>query len=122
MLAGTRRSAQAKLQVLQATYPGPGKLDYDKTMIERKWNVHYGGLAWAHTDGDFYFHAGRFSPLYKLSAPAKSSRNPGTFCRSFRICPAAGREKPDSSSLISYRLSPLKPRNSEWRSKSLLQV
>ena len=25
-------------------YPGPGALDYGKTMIERKWNVHYGGL------------------------------------------------------------------------------
>jgi pimeloyl-ACP methyl ester carboxylesterase len=45
-------------------YPGPGELDYDKTMIERKWNVHYGGLAWGHSDGDFYFHAGRLSPLY----------------------------------------------------------
>ena len=55
--------AMRELEALRP-YPGPGELDYDKTMIERKWNVHYGGLAWGHTDGNFYFHAGRLSPLY----------------------------------------------------------
>ncbi len=25
--------------------PGPGPLDIDKTVAERKWNVQYGGLA-----------------------------------------------------------------------------
>jgi proline iminopeptidase len=38
-------------------FPGPGPLAIDKTMIERKWNVHYGGLAWGRSDG-------RLSPLY----------------------------------------------------------
>ena len=45
-------------------FPGSGPLDIDKTAAERKWNVHYGGLAWGRSDGDFYFHAGRLSPLY----------------------------------------------------------
>jgi pimeloyl-ACP methyl ester carboxylesterase len=45
-------------------FPGSGELDIHKTMIERKWNIHYGGLAWGRSNGDFYFHAGRLSPLY----------------------------------------------------------
>ena len=45
-------------------YPAPGGLDKEKMSVERKWNIYYGGLAWGRTNGDFYFHAGRLSPLY----------------------------------------------------------
>lgn len=45
-------------------FPGPGPLDLAKTKVERDWNVHYGGLAWGHSNADFYFHTGRISPLY----------------------------------------------------------
>ena len=47
-------------------------------MTERKWNVHYGGLAWGRTDGDFYFHAGRRSPLY-TAADRKAWNDGSTF-------------------------------------------
>ena len=35
-----------------------------KTGVERDLNVRYGGLVYGHSDGDFYFHAGRISPEY----------------------------------------------------------
>lgn len=47
-----------------APYPGAGELDVAKTGIERKWSVHYGGLAAGRRDGDFYFQIGRLSPEY----------------------------------------------------------
>lgn len=55
--------AVAELEAIRP-YPGPGALDLGKTMIQRKWNVHYGALAAGRPDGDFYFHAGRLSPEY----------------------------------------------------------
>jgi proline iminopeptidase len=55
--------AVRELEALQP-YPGPGGLDIDKTGVERKWSVHYGGLAAGRDSGDFYFHAGRLSPQY----------------------------------------------------------
>lgn len=61
--ADRNAAAVRELEALQP-YPGPGLLDLKKTEIERKWNVHYGGLAWGRSDGEFYFHAGRISPLY----------------------------------------------------------
>lgn len=45
-------------------YPGPGAFDPGKTGVERKWSIHYGGLAAGRSDADFYFHAPRLSPEY----------------------------------------------------------
>lgn len=45
-------------------YPGPGAFDVERMTTQRKWSVHYGGLAAGRSDGDFYFHAGRLSPEY----------------------------------------------------------
>ncbi|MFN2475527.1 MAG: alpha/beta fold hydrolase [Chthoniobacterales bacterium] len=45
-------------------YPAPEGLDQEKMTVERRWNIHYGGLAWGRDNGDFYFHAARLSPLY----------------------------------------------------------
>lgn len=45
-------------------YPGPGPFDLQKLGIERKWSIHYGGLAAYRPDAEFYFHAGRISPEY----------------------------------------------------------
>lgn len=45
-------------------YPGPGAFDVHKTDIERKWSVHYGGLAAYRDNADFYFHATNLSPEY----------------------------------------------------------
>ncbi len=45
-------------------YPGDGPFDLGKTSTDRKWSIHFGGLAWRRTDADFYFHAPRLSPLY----------------------------------------------------------
>lgn len=56
-------AAVRELEALRP-FPGPGAFSVDKVAIERKWNVYYGALAWGHRDGDFYFHAGRLSPLY----------------------------------------------------------
>ncbi|HLZ79790.1 MAG TPA: alpha/beta hydrolase, partial [Sphingomonas sp.] len=50
-----------------APYPALEHLDVAKTAIERKWSIHYGGLAAGRQDGDFYFHAGRLSPDYTLA-------------------------------------------------------
>ncbi len=50
-----------------APYPALDHLDVAKTAIERKWSIHYGGLAAGRQDGDFYFHAGRLSPEYTLA-------------------------------------------------------
>lgn len=56
-------TALAELEAIKP-YPGIGPLDVAKTDIERKWNIHYGGLAAFRQDGDFYFHAPRLSPEY----------------------------------------------------------
>ena len=45
-------------------YPGPGAFDLGKIGTERKWSIHYGGLAAGRSDADFYFHAPRLSPEY----------------------------------------------------------
>ncbi|WP_404713109.1 alpha/beta fold hydrolase [Sphingomonas sp. MMS24-J13] len=50
-----------------APYPGGTSLSIDKTAVERKWSVYYGGLAAGRRDGDFYFHLGRLSPEYGLA-------------------------------------------------------
>ena len=50
-----------------APYPGPGDLDLTKTGVERKWSIHYGGLAAGRQDSDFYLHMGRLSPEYGLA-------------------------------------------------------
>lgn len=47
-----------------APYPDPGDLDVAKTGVERKWSIHYGGLAAGRRDSDFYLHLGRLSPEY----------------------------------------------------------
>lgn len=47
-----------------APYPGDGPFDLAKLGTERELNVAYGGLAAGRVDGDFYFHAGRLSPVY----------------------------------------------------------
>jgi pimeloyl-ACP methyl ester carboxylesterase len=47
-----------------APYPGDGLLDLEKTGVERKWSIHYGGLAAGRDDSDFYLHLGRLSPEY----------------------------------------------------------
>lgn len=52
---------------LEALKPYPaavGPLDIDKMTTERKWSIHYGGLAAHRRDADFYFHAPRLSPEY----------------------------------------------------------
>jgi pimeloyl-ACP methyl ester carboxylesterase len=45
-------------------YPGAGPFDIDKVAVDRKWSDYFGGLAAGRTNGDFYFHLGRLSPLY----------------------------------------------------------
>ena len=45
-------------------YPGAGPFDLKKLEIERKWSIHYGGLAAYRPDATFYFRAGRISPEY----------------------------------------------------------
>lgn len=55
--------AVAELEAI-SPYPGSGALDLNKTAIQRKWNVYYGGLAANRRDGDFYFRAPRISPEY----------------------------------------------------------
>lgn len=47
-----------------APYPGAGEFSLEKTGIERKWSVYYGGLAANRRDSDFYLHLGRLSPEY----------------------------------------------------------
>ena len=56
-------SAIAALEALKP-YPGDGPLSVSRTMIERNWNIHYGGLVAYRPDADWYFHLGRLSPLY----------------------------------------------------------
>lgn len=48
-------------------YPAPTGLDKEKMTVERKWNIHFGGLAWQRDNADFYFHASRLSPLYSAA-------------------------------------------------------
>lgn len=61
-------NAEAVKELLSiAPYPGPGELDVSKTGIERKWSIHYGGLAAGRRDGDFYLHLGRLSPEYGMA-------------------------------------------------------
>jgi pimeloyl-ACP methyl ester carboxylesterase len=45
-------------------YPGTGNFDINKTSTERKWSIHYGGLAAGRSDAEFYFHAPRLAPQY----------------------------------------------------------
>ena len=56
-------AAVRELEALQP-YPGPGAFDLGKIGTERKWSIHYGGLAAGRSDADFYFHAPRLSPEY----------------------------------------------------------
>jgi pimeloyl-ACP methyl ester carboxylesterase len=56
-------SAVRELEALRP-YPGDGPLSVSRTMIERNWNIHYGGLVAYRPDADWYFHLGRISPLY----------------------------------------------------------
>jgi pimeloyl-ACP methyl ester carboxylesterase len=55
--------AVAELEALRP-YPGDGPLSVSRTMIERNWNIHYGGLVAYRPDAEWYFHLGRVSPLY----------------------------------------------------------
>ena len=48
-------------------YPGPGAFDIDKMSTERKWSIHFGGLAAGRSDANFYFHAPRLSPEYSAA-------------------------------------------------------
>lgn len=59
------RNAEAvrELEAL-SPYPGPGAFDLKKLETERKWNIHYGGLAAGRDNADFYFRAPRLSPEY----------------------------------------------------------
>jgi len=56
-------AAIAELEALRP-YPGKGPLAVSRTMIERNWNIHYGGLVAYRPDAEWYFHLGRISPLY----------------------------------------------------------
>jgi proline iminopeptidase len=66
-LAEARRRGNAdavrELEAI-APYPGDGPLDLEKTGIERKWNIEFGGLAAYREDANFYFRAPRLSPEY----------------------------------------------------------
>jgi proline iminopeptidase len=55
--------AVAELEGLRP-YPGDGPISVQRTMIERNWNVHYGGLVAYRPNAEWYFHLGRLSPLY----------------------------------------------------------
>lgn len=57
------KEAVRELEALQP-YPGPGAFDLKKLGTERKWNIHYGGLAANRDNADFYFRAPRLSPEY----------------------------------------------------------
>jgi pimeloyl-ACP methyl ester carboxylesterase len=66
-LAEARRRGNAEaVRELEAIapYPGDGPLDLEKTGIERKWNIEFGGLAAYREDANFYFRAPRLSPEY----------------------------------------------------------
>jgi pimeloyl-ACP methyl ester carboxylesterase len=56
-------TAVKELEAL-APYPGGGAFDIDKMGTQRKWSIHYGGLAAGRDNADFYFHAPRLSPEY----------------------------------------------------------
>lgn len=56
-------AAVAELEALHP-YPGDGAFDIDKMSTQRKWSIHYGGLAAGRQDADFYFRAPRLSPEY----------------------------------------------------------
>ncbi len=62
------RNAQAvrELEAIQP-YPGNGDFDVAKMSTERKWSIHYGGLAANRSDADFYFHAPRLAPQYSAA-------------------------------------------------------
>ncbi|MEG3122413.1 alpha/beta fold hydrolase [Sphingomonas sp. GB1N7] len=61
--ANKNAAAVAALEALEP-YPGDGPLSVARTMIERNWNIHYGGLVAYRPEADWYFHLGRLSPLY----------------------------------------------------------
>lgn len=56
-------TAVAELEALRP-YPGDGAFDIDKMTTQRKWSIHYGGLAAGREDANFYFRAPRLSPEY----------------------------------------------------------
>jgi pimeloyl-ACP methyl ester carboxylesterase len=56
-------TALAELEALRP-YPGDGAFDIDKMTTQRKWSIHYGGLAAGREDANFYFRAPRLSPEY----------------------------------------------------------
>jgi pimeloyl-ACP methyl ester carboxylesterase len=69
VLDQARRDHNAEaVKELEAIAPFPGglSLSVEKTAVERKWSVYYGGLAAGRRDSDFYIHMGRLSPEYGL--------------------------------------------------------
>ena len=62
-LADGNKEAVRELEALRP-YPGSGAFDLNKLTTERKWNIHYGGLAANRDNADFYFRAPRLSPEY----------------------------------------------------------
>ena len=60
--AGNHQAVQ-ELETLRP-YPGPGPFDLKKLETERKWNIHFSGLAAGRDNADFYFRAPRLSPEY----------------------------------------------------------
>jgi pimeloyl-ACP methyl ester carboxylesterase len=67
VLTQARKDANAEavreLEAL-APYPGPGAFDIGKMSTERKWSIHYGGLAAGRDNANFYFSAPQLSPEY----------------------------------------------------------
>lgn len=64
--ADGNKEAVRELESLRP-YPGPGAFNLEKLATERKWNIHYGGLAANRNNADFYFRAPRLSPEYTAS-------------------------------------------------------
>lgn len=66
-LADARREGNARaiaeLEAI-APYPGDAPLTVGRIDLQRKWTIHYGGLAAYRHDADFYFAAARLSPDY----------------------------------------------------------
>lgn len=61
--ADGNETAIAELESI-APYPGDTPVTFERIGTERKWVVHYGGLAAYRDNADFYFHAPRLSPAY----------------------------------------------------------
>jgi pimeloyl-ACP methyl ester carboxylesterase len=61
--ADGNETAIAELEGI-APYPGDTRVTFERIGTERKWVVHYGGLAAHRDNADFYFHAPRLSPAY----------------------------------------------------------